>query len=132
MSKKINANRKGKDFERWVARWFQENLGTPACRGQQHSGSPDSPDVRDAVPGVHVECKADERLNIHAAMEQSIRDAGPLTPIVIHKRNHKPVLLTCRLEDLVTLAVRVYMALEIENGDSNGEAGSNPLAGHRP
>ena len=78
--KPINSRNKGAAFERWVAEWFRDHLGTPARRGQQFSGGPDSPDVQDAVPGVHVECKADERLNLHNAMQQSMRDAGSSSP----------------------------------------------------
>ena len=44
MAKKINANRKGKAFERQVAHILSDN-GFPARRGQQFAGSPDSPDV---------------------------------------------------------------------------------------
>lgn len=123
----VHSLNKGKAFERWVAEWFRTNLGTPAHRGRQFSGSPDSPDVKDALPGVHVECKAVEQLRLYPAMEQACRDAGSLTPIVIHKRNRKPVLLTCRLDDLVDLAVRVCMQLENGNGDTKREAGSDPL-----
>lgn len=126
--KRINSRDKGAAFERWVAEWFRENLGTPARRGQQFSGGPDSPDVKDAISGVHVECKADERLNLHNAMQQSMRDADSSIPIVIHKKNYKPVLVTCRLDDLVAFAVQVWMSLENGNGDATGEAGSDPLA----
>ena len=67
MAKKINANRKGKAFERKVAHILSDN-GFPARRGQQFAGSPDSPDVVSSDFPFHIECKAVERLNIDNAM----------------------------------------------------------------
>lgn len=128
----INSKAKGSRFERWVAEWFRENLGTPARRGQQFQGTPDSPDVMDAVPGCHIECKAVEKLSIYKALEQAVHDAGPNVPLIIHKANHKPVLVTVQLEHLIELAVRVTMALEMDHGTANGLPSSDgSLGGHR-
>ena len=74
--------------------------GYTARRGQQFSGSPDSPDVVcEELAWAHFEVKAVERLNIHDAMEQARRDAGQLnTPFVCHKRNFRPWLVTMDAE----------------------------------
>ena len=93
----INSRAKGARFERWVANWLK-GFGLNARRGQQFSGGPDSPDVV-GWPGVHIEAKAVERLNIDQAMSQAVGDAGTNLPLVIHKRNRGPVMVTYRLED---------------------------------
>lgn len=54
------------------------------------------------LPGIHVEVKRVERLNVQEAMEQSIRDCqqmGDGIPALFHRRNRKPWLVTMRLED---------------------------------
>ena len=63
------------------------------------------PDVS-GLPGVHIEVKRRERLNITEAMEQAERDADRFrdgAPAVFHRRNQKPWLVTMRLSDWLTL-----------------------------
>ncbi len=58
------------------------------------------------LPGVHVEVKRVERLNVPEAMEQSIRDSERMQdgmPALFHRRNRKPWLVTMRLEDWLKL-----------------------------
>jgi len=83
----MNSCQKGKRGER---QWRDElrAAGYEARRGQQFSGSPDSPDVVcDALP-FHWEVKCVERLNLESACEQATRDAGTKPWAVAHKRNH--------------------------------------------
>lgn len=100
----MNAREKGKRGER---QWRDElrAQGYQARRGQQFSGSPDSPDVVCAeLDWIHFEVKAVERLNIEDAMEQARRDGGASrtghqkTPVVAHKRNFRPWLVTITAE----------------------------------
>ena len=79
-----------------------KNYGYDARRGQQYSGSPESPDVI-GLPDIHIECKRVERLNIEEAMKQSIRDAGNDTPVVMHRKNRGEWLVTLKLEDFIRL-----------------------------
>ena len=54
------------------------------------------------LPGIHIEVKRVEKLNVCEAMEQSIRDSermGDGLPVLFHRRNRKPWLVTMRLED---------------------------------
>ena len=70
-----------------------------ARRGQQFSGSPDSPDVIcDELDWLHFEVKAVERLNIEDAMDQARRDAGAKTPVVAHRRSFRRWLVTMDAE----------------------------------
>ena len=62
-------------------------------------------DIADVIglPGIHVEVKMVERLNVRDAMAQSIHDAevegkGNI-PIVAHKKSRRPWLVTLRAED---------------------------------
>src|SRR5438552_11876222 len=68
-------------------------------RGQQFSGSADSPDVIcDSLPWIHFEVKAVERLNIEEAMDQARRDSAGKVPVVAHKRSFRPWLVTMTAE----------------------------------
>ena len=93
---------KGKRFERLIASRFRE-YGYEARRGVQYQGSPDSPDII-GVPHIHAECKAVERLSITDAYDQAKRDAPPhKLPVVFHKRNNCPILVTMEFEDWMEL-----------------------------
>jgi hypothetical protein len=90
----MNSREKGKRGERQWRDELRAN-GYDARRGQQFSGSPDSPDVIcDALDWAHFEVKAVERLNIEDAMAQARRDAGAKVPFVAHKRNFCGWLVT--------------------------------------
>ena len=91
--KSINSREKGKRGEREAVN-FLTTLGWMAKRGQQYAGGTDSPDVIHDIPGVHLEVKRVERLNLGAAMAQARRDAGPKTPVVMHRRNGEDWLVT--------------------------------------
>ena len=94
----VNSNDKGKRFERWVSNYGQSH-GLDSHRGQQRKGGVDSPDVI-GYPGIHIEAKHNERLNVYDAMEQAIRDSnGQNKPVVIWKKNRKPVLVTMLIDD---------------------------------
>lgn len=90
----MNSREKGKRGERAWRDELRAN-GYDARRGQQFSGSPNSPDVIcDALPDFHFEVKCVERLNLHAAMQQALRDCATKIPVVAHKRNYAPWLVT--------------------------------------
>lgn len=95
---------KGKRGERELAKELKSVLGIDARRGQQHSGSPDSPDVITSLPGVHFECKRVEQLRLYPSLEQASSDSGDdQIPILAHRRNRKPWTITLYLDDLPEL-----------------------------
>jgi Holliday junction resolvase len=103
----MNACQKGKRGEReW--RDFLRSLGLDARRGQQFSGSPDSPDVVGGWGGTHAEVKRVENLNIYDAINQAVRDAGDSTPYVAHRKNGREWLITIRATDVVRFAEKVH------------------------
>ena len=58
------------------------------------------------LPGVHIEVKRVERLNISEAMKQAVRDSlwfRDGAPTVFHRRNRESWLVTMRLEDWIKL-----------------------------
>ena len=84
----INSREKGKRGEREWAKVCTRH-GFPAYRGQQHSGSPDSPDVVcPLLSDFHFEVKRVERFNVYDALAQARRDAGDKTPVVVHRKNN--------------------------------------------
>lgn len=65
----------------------------------------DTPDLV-GLPGVHIEVKRVERLNLRAAMEQAEQDAAFFrdgAPTVFHRSNRKPWLVTMKLTDWLEL-----------------------------
>lgn len=98
----MNSRAKGKRGELALVRKLREH-GLDARRGQQYSGANGDADVI-GLPGIHIECKWVERLNIWDAMDQSRRDAkeGEM-PTVIHKRNGTDWLVTMTLDDWVRI-----------------------------
>ena len=68
-----NSRRKGASGERELAKKLRE-YGYEARRGQQYCGSNGDADVV-GIPGIHIECKRVEALNIEKAMQQSISDS---------------------------------------------------------
>lgn len=106
----INSDRKGKDGEREAAHAIEQHLGIPARRGQQFSGSPDSPDVVIDLPGVHVEVKRTEALRLYDAVDQARRDGGGQVPLVLHRRNRGEWLAIVPLSELMRLVELLYLA----------------------
>lgn len=101
----MNSRRKGKNGELEIAKILR-SYGYDTRRGQQYSGANGDADVV-GVPGVHLEIKRVEKLNIDTAMEQSIRDAlEDETPVVMHRKNGKKWLVTMRLDDWMMIYER--------------------------
>ena len=61
----------------------------------------------EGVLGVHIECKAVEKLNLEAAYAQSVRDAEAAgkeeIPVVVHKKSRKPAMITMALTDWINM-----------------------------
>lgn len=103
MAGKVNSRQKGARGERELAHELTR-LGLGECRrGVQYQGGPDSPDVI-GVPGLHIECKRVERLQLSDAMAQSVRDAGPEeVPVVMHRKSREGWLVTMKLSDFCAM-----------------------------
>ena len=100
----VNSKQKGARFERSLASKFRE-YGYEARRTAQYCGK--SGDASDVVglPGLHIEAKHQERMNLYEWMSQAKRDSegtGRL-PAVFHKKNNAEILVTMTLEDWMHL-----------------------------
>ena len=98
----MNSRQKGARGEREIAKILRQR-GYDARRGQQYSGANGDADVV-GLPGIHIEVKRVEALNIDKAMEQAITDAKPgEMPAVYHLKNGKEWKATVRLKDFIKL-----------------------------
>lgn len=98
-----SSQRKGADGERELAALLRE-YGYSIERG----GSLSFGEVPDLIglPGVHIEVKRVERLNVPEAMKQAMRDAEKFrdgAPTLFHRRSREPWLVTMRLQDWIAL-----------------------------
>jgi hypothetical protein len=97
------SQRKGRQGEIELSKIFQE-YGYPVEPGQAVSfGS--TPDLV-GLPGIHIEVKRVERLNVPEAMNQAIRDSERFhdgIPVLFHRRNRSMWLTTMRLTDWLSL-----------------------------
>ena len=98
----MNSRQKGARGERELAKKLRE-YGYETRRGQQYSGANGDADVV-GLPGIHIECKRVERLNLYDAMSQSRHDArdGEI-PLVMHRKDNCEWLVTMRLDDFMEL-----------------------------
>lgn len=111
----INSRQKGKRGELELAKRFRE-YGFDARRSQQYAGINGDADVVN-VPGIHVECKRNERLNIHDAMDQAKRDkCEDEFPTVFHRKNNCEWLVTMRFEDWMQLYREWLLSMELVDG----------------
>ena len=97
------SQRKGRGAELELARLLQEHgFSVQPGAAVSYGATPDLV----GLPGIHIECKRNERLNIHAAMAQAERDADHFRdglPVVFHRRNRSNWMVTMRLDDWISL-----------------------------
>lgn len=92
---------KGKRGERAAARVWNELFGSDLRRSSQYCGQSDESDDIVGWPGLSFEVKWVEKLNVLAALEKCAQDAADdCKPVLLHKRNRKPWLFTCFVDDL--------------------------------
>lgn len=98
----MNSRQKGAAGERELAKTLR-SYGFETRRGQQYCGANGDADVV-GLPGIHIECKRVERLNLGDAMAQSKADAreGEI-PVVMHRKNNCKWLVTLSLEDFMKI-----------------------------
>lgn len=98
----MNSKDKGKRGELELAEMLRE-AGFEARRGQQYNGAAGDQDVVHSVPGIHIECKRVEKLNVLSAYKQASADCGTKVPVVMHRCNRAPWLVTLSLDDFLRL-----------------------------
>ena len=107
----MNSRNKGATGERELAKVLR-GYGYNCRRGQQYCGANGDADVV-GMPGLHIECKRVERLNLDDAMAQAKSDAREEEiPVVMHRKNNGEWRVTISLEDFVV----IYREWEAEKG----------------
>lgn len=99
----VNSKRKGAAGERELAKKLNE-YGFDTRRSVQYNGKADDGKA-DLVnlPGIHIECKRVERLNVSEAMAQAVNDAEDEMPTVFHRKNREGWLVTMELDSWMKL-----------------------------
>ncbi len=121
MKRKINSRDKGKRGELELSNKLKE-YGYTTRRGQQFCGANGDADVV-GLPGIHIECKRVESLNIDKAMEQArhdaLKDLSNLEwvelPAVFHRKNKKDWLVTMDLDAWIELYKAYKSNAELQN-----------------
>lgn len=116
-----SSRNKGKAGERELAkvlRSFFPMLADDLRRTQQFCGKNNNGNSSDVVglPGIHIECKRVEKLNIYDAINQAVRDSSGSNnlPAVFHRKNGKEWLVTMPLKDWV----KIYESSEVLTRES--------------
>ena len=98
-----NAKRRGSEGERQAAHALNAVLPhAKARRAQQFAGHHTAADlVCEGLPGIMVEVKRKQALNLHKTMDKSLEDCTEdQTPVILHRKDNCEWLLTVRLEDV--------------------------------
>ena len=99
----LKSQRKGKAGELEIVSLLKE-YGYNVRRGRSLSYGEEA-DVS-GLPGIHIEVKRRERLDLSKAMDQSVRDAQRFHdgfPAVFHRKNCEPWRVTMNLCDWIAL-----------------------------
>ncbi len=118
----MNSRRKGAKGELELSHKLKD-YGYDTRRGQQYCGANGDADVV-GLPGIHIECKRVEKLNLYDAMAQAKSDAkGNEKPTVFHRKDRCEWLVTMRLEDWIELYREWnFNSLPFSKGDEQDEA----------
>ena len=97
-----NSKQKGKRGELELVKKIKEH-GYDVRRGQQYCGVNGDADVI-GLPGIHIECKRVERLDLYGAMAQAKHDAREgESPTVMHRKDNCNWLVTMEFDDWIEL-----------------------------
>lgn len=97
----MNSKQKGKKGELECANVLRD-LGFDKVRRTVQFNGKETGSLADliGIEGVHIEVKRNEHLNINEAYEQAQRDCKEgETPMVFHRKNRRPWLVTMHVED---------------------------------
>ena len=113
----VNSKQKGARFERLLASLFRQ-YGYEARRTAQYCGNTgDASDVI-GLPGIHIEAKHQERMQLYDWMAQAKRDAHAggenRLPAVFHKKNNCEILVTMEFEDFMKIYTEYEAGMAIK------------------
>ena len=103
----INSKQKGKRGELELVKAINEH-GYETRRSVQYNGQEGEADLI-GLPGVHIECKRVERLNLSEAMAQAERDAkAGAMAAVFHRKTGERRRVTLDFDDFMQLYKNGY------------------------
>ena len=94
---------KGSAGERELCAFLAERGYSAHRNDQRYIGGKGNPDI--AAEGLErypIEVKRVERLNVSEAMRQAMCDASGRVPVVVHRKNREPWLITLKLDDFLS------------------------------
>lgn len=107
----MNSQRKGKRFEREVAKYIAKKFNLKCRRTPQSGGLEIKGDIisLSGIPArYHWEIKNQEKLNIWKALEQAESDCQtPKIPVVVFKRNYSRNYLVVEFEEFINLLLEL-------------------------
>ena len=121
----VNSKQKGARFERQLAGLFRDYGYTEARRTAQYCGN--TGDASDVVglPGIHVEAKHQERMQLYDWMDQAKRDAKAggveMLPAVFSKKNNHSILVTMEFDDWMKIYREFQAGMELKERVEDGE-----------
>lgn len=133
----VNSNQKGKRREREFAQILRD-FGFKARRSEQYCGANGDADVVSNIFDLapyesYFEVKARERHNLYDDLEQAYDDSEgrPFAlPIIAHKKNAKPWLITMAAVDFLDLIYNYNSMIRSEDGPTergNDETLADPM-----
>ncbi|MGF7002437.1 hypothetical protein M2149_000813 [Lachnospiraceae bacterium PFB1-21] len=105
---------KGKRGERELASELRQH-GYNCRRGQQFCGSNGDADVV-GLPGIHIECKRVERLNLYDAMAQAKADSKGDLPAVFHRKNNCKWVVIMKYLDWIKMLTKWFTGQDEPRG----------------
>ena len=124
----VNSKQKGARFERSLASRLRA-YGYNTRRTAQYCGN--SGDASDVVglPGIHIEAKHQERMQLYEWMAQAKRDAKAggkgVLPAVFHKKNNAEILVTMEFDDFMEIYREYASGLYLKAVDEKGKDDGN-------
>lgn len=118
----VNSKRKGKAGELEVANMLK-TWGFAGRRTAQYNGK-EQGSLADVIglPGIHIEVKRVEKLNIYEAIDQAVRDSKESEiPTVWHRKNNHGWLITMQLPDWMEMYLNSALFDKCLMGDGDGK-----------
>ncbi len=116
----VNSKQKGKRFELKVASILRD-YGYDSRRTAQYCGK--TGDAADVVglPGLHIECKHQEKMCLYDWIAQAKGDSAGTDrlPAVFHKKNNAEILVTMELDDFMQLYREWEAGMDFERRQDN-------------
>jgi len=108
----VNSRSKGKRGELEAAKVWSELFGVEMRRSQQFCGRSDESDDIIGQPGVSFEVKRVARINVQRVVARAVDDAAAnRVPVVLHRGDNQPWLVSLQLSDLPQLVATLFQTL---------------------